>query len=81
MNLKVKMKPDLRHCRVCIDMAESCGSIPPCEKCEMKSGTWVDTIKSIFETQAVVVLENGEVVNVPIDRITVEDIVKGAVKE
>lgn len=35
----------------------------------MKSGVWVDTVKSIFETNAVIVMENGEVVTLPTSRV------------
>ena len=40
----------------------------------MTSGIWVDTVKSIFETNAVVVVESGEVVTLPISRISGIDI-------
>ncbi|WP_395546865.1 hypothetical protein [Lacrimispora sp. HJ1] len=45
----------------------------------MKSGIWVDTIKSIFETKAVVVGENGEVITLPTSRlcgVDVSDLIK-----
>lgn len=80
MHIKVKIKHDPKHCRVCSDMAETCSSIPPCNTCEMKSGVWVDTVKSIFETNAIVIMDNGEVTSLPINRLVdvkISDIEKG----
>jgi hypothetical protein len=50
-------------------MAETCNTVPKCNECKMKSGTWIDTVKSIFETFAIVILDNGEVIKIPTDRI------------
>ena len=68
-NIEVKIKPDLNHCKCCEEFAQSCNSVPECNKCEMKSGIWVDTVKSIFETKAVVVMRSGEVVTLPTSRL------------
>lgn len=40
----------------------------------MKSGIWVDTVKSIFETSAVIVMENGEVATLPTSRLCGVDV-------
>ena len=74
MNIKVKIKHDARHCRNCSEMAELCNSIPSCSNCEMKDGVWVDTVKSIFETNAIIVMENGDIVSLPISRIVGVDV-------
>lgn len=58
----------------CEEFAQSCNSVPRCNECEMRSGIWVDTVKSIFETNAVIVMENGEVVTLPTSRLSGVDV-------
>lgn len=81
MHIPVKIKHDTRKCRICEEMAQTCNAVPSCGDCEMQSGVWVDTVKSIFETLAVVVLDTGEVVNIPVSRIANANVNIGEVSE
>ena len=71
MAKRVEIEKSYSGCKICNDVAEMCDQIPDCSHCKRQKGEWVSTTTNLFDTKAVVILDNGKVEQFPLSRIKV----------
>lgn len=74
MNIKVKVKPSLSQCRMCLNIQQEYNQVESCKDCEAKrEGVMINTYHNFLGAYATVTFKDGTLENVALERVKVID--------